>query len=461
MSGTITSVRSPFDGHLVGEVPDTPASAVDPAVAAAKQAMKTPLPAWRRAEILDSAARLLADDRERFALIIAEESAKPLRTARTEVDRAVSTLQFSAVAARTLAGEMVPFGAAPSGEGKIGFTLRVPVGVIVGISPFNFPLNLVCHKVAPAIAAGAPILLKPSELTPLTAIAFHHLLVEQCGLPPAWFQLFTGSGAELGQALVAHPDVAMVSFTGSPEVGWAIRAAAPRKRVALELGNNTPVIIHADADWKLAAEKIRSAGFSHAGQSCISTQRILLHRSLLDAFTDALAAQVSTLVLGDPLNEQTEVSSLIAPKETVRVAQWVDEACRQGAQVAVGGQTVGSIYQPTVLRHVTPQMKVSVQEVFGPVVGITPYDDIDEAFALANATRYGLQVALWTNQLDLAMRAARLLDFGGILVNEVPTFRADNQPYGGVRDSGNTREGPAWTVRDMTEERLVVLPDPT
>ncbi len=457
----MATIRNPYDGRAVGEVPLQDAGAVDKAVAAAVAALdRDPLPTWRRAAILDRAAATLAARAEGFARTIAEEAAKPVKTARIEVQRAVSTLTFSAAAARSLVGQMVPMDASEVGVGKLGFTLRIPIGVIGAISPFNFPLNLVAHKVAPAIAAGCPIVLKPASQTPLSALALRSLLVDDCELPPAWFQVVTGPGSTVGQRLVEHPDIAMVTFTGSPDVGWSIRQQAPRKKVTLELGNNAPVILHADADWERAAAGIRVAGFSHAGQSCISTQRIYVHRSIAGRFVEALVSGVETLVLGDPIDERTDVSSLIAPDDTERVGSWVDEAVAAGASIATGGRVDGTIYRPTVLTGIEPDMKVSALEVFGPVVGVAAYDDVDDALRLANDTRYGLQAAIWTNDLDLTMKAVRRLRFGGVLVNEVPTYRTDQMPYGGERDSGNTREGPAWAVREMTEERLVVLPAP-
>jgi acyl-CoA reductase-like NAD-dependent aldehyde dehydrogenase len=451
-------VVNPYDGSIVGSVPKCSAADVDRAVQAAKRVLRRePLPPWRRAEILDRAATLLAERHEDFARTIAVEAAKPLKTARVEATRAVSTFQFSAAVARTLTGEMVPLDASEVGEGKLGFVLRVPVGVVGAISPFNFPLNLVAHKLAPAIAAGCPVVLKPASQTPFSAIALAELLLDECGLPANWLSVVTGGGGDVGNALVDHPDIALITFTGSPPVGWSIRERAPRKRVGLELGNNAPVIIEPSADWKAAASKIKVAGFSHAGQSCISTQRVYVQRSIHDDFVAALVDQVSSLIVGDPRDEATDVSALISPDDTERVHEWVDEAVAAGAHVEVGGKVQGRLLEPTVLTGVLSDMKVCSEEVFGPVVGVAAYDDVDEALELANDTRYGLQAAIFTNELDVALRAARTLDFGGVLVNEVPTWRTDQMPYGGLRDSGNTREGPAYAVREMTEERLVVI----
>jgi acyl-CoA reductase-like NAD-dependent aldehyde dehydrogenase len=451
-------VRSPYDGSEVGRVPACDATHVDRAVAAARGYLDAPLAPHARAAVLDRAAELLADRVEDFARIIAAEAAKPLKTARVEAGRAVETFRFSAAEARTLAGDVVPVDASAPGEGKLAFTLRVPIGVVGAISPFNFPLNLVAHKVAPAIAAGCPVVLKPASQTPLSALALARLLLEECGLSAGALNVVTGGGGTVGDALVLHDDVAMITFTGSPPVGWAIRAKAPRKKVSLELGNNSPVIVEADGDWRAAAAKLRVAGFSHAGQSCISSQRLLVHRAVHDDFVAALVEEVASLVVGPPLAEDTDVSALISPDETRRVKDWIDEATAGGAKVAVGGGlSDDGVLRPTVLTGVTPDMKVCADEVFGPVVAVAAYDDLDEAIALANDTRYGLQAAIFTSRLDAALAAARRLDFGGVLVNEVPTWRADQQPYGGVRDSGNTREGPHYTVREMTETRLIVL----
>ena len=420
--------------------------------------METPLPAWKRAEILDNAANRLAARREEFATVIAREAAKPIKTARIEVDRAVGTFRFAAVEARTLVGEVVAMDAIPAGEGKFGFTMRVPIGVVGAIAPFNFPLNLVVHKVGPAIAAGCAVVLKPASQTPFSSILLARMLIDECGLPAEWLSVVTGGGSTVGNALVDHPDVALLTFTGSPDVGWGIRARAPRKRVGLELGNNAPIVIEPDGDWKTAAAKIRVAGFSHAGQSCISTQRILVHESIATNFLDELVRQVSTLVVGDPLDENTDVSSLISASERDRVHSWIDEAVAEGARVVLGGEiTPEGLLRPTIVVDARPSMKICAKEVFGPVVAVSTYSDVAEALRIANDSDFGLQAAIFTSNIGTALNAVRTLDFGGVVVNDVPTFRADQQPYGGLRDSGNTREGPAYSVREMTEIRMVIL----
>jgi acyl-CoA reductase-like NAD-dependent aldehyde dehydrogenase len=454
-----TQVSSPFDGARLGDVPLLGDAEVERAVAAAKSALHNqPLHPWQRAEILDNAARLLRERQREFAEIIAREAAKPIKTAMVEAGRAAGTFTFAASEARRLAGEVIPIAAAPGADTKVAYTMRVPIGVVGAISPFNFPLNLVAHKLAPAIAAGCPVVLKPAGQTPFSAVALAWMLIEECGLPSSFLSVVTGPGSVVGNALVDHPDIALITFTGSPEVGWGIKQRAPRKHVGLELGNNAPVVIAEDGDWRKAAEKIKVAGFSHAGQSCISTQRILVHRSVADEFTEYLAAMVSSLVVGDPMNEATDVSALISRSERDRVKGWVDEAVSQGGRIITGGQVdANGVLEPTVIADAKPDLQVCVNVVFGPVVAIQAIDSVDEGLKLANDTAYGLQAAIFTQDISTAFEAVRTLDFGGVLVNEVPTWRADQMPYGGVRDSGNTREGPAYSVREMTETRLVVI----
>lgn len=459
--GGVSVVRSPYDGSEVGRVPAGTEADIDAAVAVALECHRAgALEPHERAAILDRAAAVLNEPArtEAFAQLIARESAKPITTARGEATRSVDTFRFAAAAARTLAGPVIPLDAssAAAGSGKIGFVLRVPIGVIGAISPFNFPLNLVAHKVAPAIAAGCPVVLKPASATPLTALLLAELLHE-CGLPAGWLNVVTCTGS-VANRLVEHPDVAMITFTGSPDVGWGIRQRAPRKKVGLELGNNAPVIIEPSADLDAAAKKISVGGYSFAGQSCISVQRVYVHRSVADAFLDRLVPLVEALVVGDPLDDATEVSALIDTGETERVQSTVDAAVAAGARALCGGAVDHrGLVRPTVLADVTPDMEVCATEIFGPVVAVQTYETFDEAVALANDTRYGLQAAVFTADLTTALDGARRLDFGGVLVNEVPTWRADQMPYGGLRDSGNTREGPAYAVYEMTESRLVIL----
>jgi acyl-CoA reductase-like NAD-dependent aldehyde dehydrogenase len=457
-SDEVTEVRSPYDGRVVGRVPRGGAHHIDEAVASAKAVLAHgPLPAFQRAEILDNAAHLLRDRIDEFAAVLSAESAKPVTTARGEATRALDTIRFSAAVARTMGGEVLPIDASSAGVGKLAFVKQVPIGVVAGISPFNFPLNLVCHKVMPAIAAGCPLVLKPASSTPLTALKLAGMLLDEAGLPPGWLHVVTVPGS-VANHLVDHPDVAMITFTGSPEVGWGIRARAARKKVGLELGNNSPIIIEPDSDWRTAAAKIKVAGYSFAGQSCISTQRVYVHSSIHDEFVAALVEHVRSIVVGDPADPATEVSAMIDKGETARVESWISAASDNGATVAVGGELDAmGVLRPTVLTGVTPDMDVCAKEVFGPVVAVAAYDDFEDALGLANDSDYGLQAAVYTSNLGKALRAAEVLHYGGVLVNEMPTWRADHMPYGGLRDSGNTREGPAYAAREMTEERLVVM----
>ena len=405
-TGEWIEVRSPFDDELLGRVPKCGPAEVDRAVDAARTAFAAPAaavaasrdPRHRRAASRPSRV-------EEFARTIANEAAKPIKTARVEAQRAVSTFTFAAVAARTLAGDVVPMDASAAGAGKFAFTLRLPIGVVGAISPFNFPLNLVAHKLAPAIAAGCPVVLKPASQTPLSAIALARMLLDDCGLPADQLHVVTGGGGTVGNALVDHPDIALITFTGSPDVGWGIKARAPKKKVGLELGNNAPLIIEPSADIATVAQKVSVAGFSHAGQSCISTQRIFVHADVHDAFCDALVPLVEGLVVGPPLDEATDVSALISTSERDRVQAWVDEAVASGADVLAGGKVrEDGVLVPTVLGDVTPDMKVCAREVFGPVVGVATYTDLDEALRLANDSDYGLQAAIFTADLDDALR---------------------------------------------------------
>lgn len=452
------AVCSPYDGREVGRVPVGTAAEVDRAVAVALARHRGgALPAHERAEVLDRMVVALQERHEEFAQSISAESAKPINTARVEAARSVDTFRFAAAAARTLHGEMVPMDASSAGAGKLGFTLRVPIGVVGAISPFNFPLNLVSHKVAPAIAAGCPVVLKPASSTPLTALLLAQVLEDDAGLPPGWLNVVTVPG-RVADHLVTHDDVAAITFTGSPDVGWGIRARAPRKQVGLELGNNAPVIVHRDADVATAASRITTGGFAYSGQTCISVQRVYVHDDVADEFLERFTEKVSELVTGDPADPHTDVSALIDPGETDRVGDWVTEAIDGGASAATGGdRTDAGLLRPTVLTDVTDDMKVCRGEVFGPVVGVQRYNDVERAFASANDSRYGLQAGMFTSDLSLGIAAAHALDYGGVCINEVPTFRADQMPYGGIRDSGNTKEGPAWAVREMTEERMIVI----
>ena len=452
-----SEVRSPYDGRLLGTVPAGTTAHLDSAIAVAGATLAAgAIPTHERASILDRLADSLTAHHEEFAQSISAESAKPITTARGEAARAVDTARFAAAAARTMGGELITMDASSAGEGKTGFVKRVPVGIVGAISPFNFPLNLVCHKIAPAIAAGCPVVLKPASSTPLTAIRLAEVLLEECGLPPGWLNVVTCPGRTAAH-MVEHDDVAMITFTGSPPVGWNIRATAPKKKVSLELGNNSPIIIEPDVDVAAAAAKLKGAAFGYSGQTCISTQRIYVHVDIATAFTEAMAAEAASLKVGDPSDPTTDLSSLIDSGETDRVTSWIDEATAAGATLVCGGTMVDGVLAPTILSGVTDDMKVSCIEVFGPVVGIATYTDFEDALKRANASIYGLQAAVFTNDLSKALRAADVLEYGGVMINESPSWRADHMPYGGIRDSGNTREGPSYTVREMTEERLIVI----
>ncbi|HUG64153.1 MAG TPA: aldehyde dehydrogenase family protein, partial [Gaiellaceae bacterium] len=343
-----------------------------------------------------------------------------------------------------------------AGAGKVAMTLRIPIGVVGAISPFNFPFNLVAHKVAPALAAGCAVVLKPASQTPLSALLLAELEAE-AGLPAGWLNVICGPASEIGDVLVEDERVALITFTGSSGVGWKLRERAPRKRVNLELGNATPVIVAADADLDDVATRLAANAFSFAGQSCISVQRIYVERPAYDAFLERFLPRVEALVVGDPAHDETDVGPLISTDERDRVLTWIDEARIGGAQILTGGTLEGELLRPTVVANAATESKVACEEVFGPVCTVASYDSLDQAIALANGTRYGLQAGVFTRDVKAALHAARELEFGGVTVNEAPTFRADQMPYGGVKDSGNTREGPAYAVREMTEERLVVL----
>jgi acyl-CoA reductase-like NAD-dependent aldehyde dehydrogenase len=408
--------------------------------------------------VLDRAAALVRERVEDLALTIAAEAGKPLKTARVEAARCVDTLTFSATEARKLTGGTVPMAASPAGGGKLGVMLRVPYGVVGAISPFNFPLNLVAHKLGPAIAAGNAIVLKPAGQTPISALKLAEVLVE-AGLPEGWLSVVPGPGSEVGNAIVEHELTRALTFTGSAGVGWGIRSRVPHKKVNLELGSNAPLIVHADGDWETAADKAKLHAFSHAGQSCISIQRVLVHEEVADAFVDRLVANTEALRVGDPLDPETDVGPLISPGDRDRVKQWVDEAVAGGAELLVGGELVdeGRCLAPTLLGSPPREAKVWCEEVFGPVATIDRYSDFGEALRMANDSKFGLQAGVFTRDMGRGLEAANTLEFGGVLINEVPTFRADQMPYGGVKDSGNTREGPAFAVMELTEERFVTL----
>ena len=454
-TGDWIEVRSPYSGDVVGRVARGGADETRRALDAADRALQSPLPAHKRAEILVKVAGLIGRRHEEVARTISEEAGKPIKTARVEASRAMSTYTFAAVEARKLAGEIVPMDAAQAGEGKLAFTVRRPIGIVGAISPFNFPCNLVAHKLAPALAAGCPVVLKPASQTPLSALLLAELESE-AGLPAGWLNVIVGRAREIGDALVEDDRVKLITFTGSGEVGWGLQERAPRKRVKLELGNSTPVVVAADADVDATATKLAANAFSFAGQSCISVQRIYVERPSFDAFLASFVPKVEALKVGDPGDDDTDVGPVIDEDARTRVAVWIAEAEQSGARVLTGGEE-GGLLKPTVIADVSDDQKVSCEEVFGPVVVVNPVDSVDEGIERANGTRFGLQAGVFTASLDTALKAAEGLEFGGVVVNEAPTFRSDQMPYGGVKASGNTKEGPAWSVREMTEERLVVI----
>jgi acyl-CoA reductase-like NAD-dependent aldehyde dehydrogenase len=455
-TGEWLEVTSPYDDTVIGRVPKAGAAEAGRAIDAAAAAMRNPLPAHERAAILDRVAAQLVERAEEAARTISAEAGKPMKAARVEAGRAASTFTMAAVEARKLAGDVVPMDASAAGVGKLALTLRQPIGVVAAISPFNFPLNLVAHKIAPALAAGCAVVAKPASQTPLSALFLAELETE-AGLPGGWLNVVCGGSGDIGDVLVADERVKLISFTGSVPVGWGIRERASRKRVNLELGNATPVIVAADADLDDASTRLAANAFSFAGQSCISVQRIYIERGAYDGFLELFLPKVEALKVGDPADDETDVGPLISQEDRDRILDWVEEAKSQGAKVLTGGGLDEGLLQPTVIADAPPEAKVSCEEVFGPLCTVAPYDTIEHAIALANGTRFGLQAGVFTRDVKVALHAAQGLEFGGVTVNEAPTFRADQMPYGGVKDSGNTREGPAYAIREMTEERLVVL----
>jgi acyl-CoA reductase-like NAD-dependent aldehyde dehydrogenase len=449
-------IRSPWDGAAIATVPFVGAAETTRAVAAAAEAMRTPLSAHERAEILERASATIRERREELARRLAQEIGKPLKQALVEVDRCVQTLAFSAVEARTLAGRGVPVDAHPAGTGRRGSTIRVPVGVVAAITPFNFPLNLAAHKVGPAVAAGCGAVLKPASVAPLAAIELVAIL-HDAGLPRELLSVVTGPASEIGDVFVDDDRVRMITFTGSADVGWELAGRARKKHVSLELGNSTPLIVCADADLDAAAEAGAISGNGFAGQSCISVQRVLVDRTVHDDFAQRLVAAVERLKVGDPAAADTDVGPLIDDGARRRVDEWIGEATDAGAEKLAGGTFDGDHLRPTVLDGLPTRVRAWENEIFGPVLGLRTFASLDEAIELANATAYGLQAGIFTRDLATAITASERLEFGGVTINEAPTFRVDQMPYGGTKESGNTREGPHYTVREMTEERMVVI----
>ena len=450
-------VTSPFDGRELGTVPAHDAAHVQREIGIAQESLRDgPRPAHQRAEVLECAVELLRERADAFARSISDEAGKPITIARGEVERAQDTLRYSAIEARTLAGEVVPMAGTAAGAGAFGYTLRRPVGVVAAITPFNFPLNLVCHKLAPAIAAGCPVVHKPASATPLTSVLLHELL-RDAGQPEEQLRLVTGGGGEVGDALVVDPRIRHVSFTGSSEVGWNLAKRAHRARVSLELGNATPLLVFADGDLDAAVRAAAQFGYAYAGQSCIAVQRLLVERSVYDDVAERMATAVAAVPFGDPADEDVVSGPVIDEGALDEILRKVREATDAGARLLAGGDHDGNVIEPVLLADVDPALDVSRTELFGPGVVMTPFDTEAEAVALANGTPYGLQAGAFTADVTRAMRLSEQLEFGGVTINVPPTFRTDQMPYGGTKESGNTKEGPRWAVRELTEERLVLL----
>jgi len=456
--GTVAEVIHPYDGAVLDTVPVGAPEDISAALDGLEQgvALMRTLPTHRRVEILRRTAQLMAEQQEDLARLISREEGKVLAEGRIEAGRAMETLDLSADAARDLHGETVPLDATSGGVGKLGFTLRVPCGIVAAITPFNFPLNLVAHKIGPAIAGGNAVLLKPASDTPLSALKLVELLLE-AGLPEEAIACVTGPGGELGEAICADARVRKISFTGSAEVGEAITRAAGLKRVTMELGSNSPVIVLDDADVAKVAQTLAVTGYANAGQVCISSQRVIATPRAHADLLDALRTEVQQLVAGDPLAEGTQVGPLIRERDAARVETWLGEAVTQGAELLCGGSREGAVVQPALLANVAPEMKLSCEELFGPALGVTLVTDVEAAIALANETRFGLSAAVFTQDIDRAMRFAREVDSGNLHINFGTAWRAEIMPYGGLKDSGFGKEGPRYAVQEMTESKMVVI----
>jgi acyl-CoA reductase-like NAD-dependent aldehyde dehydrogenase len=452
------SVVNPFDQSVVDTVPRGTAADVELAVTSAVRgaAVMAKLPAYERYGILRRAADLMAQRAEDLARTITLEEGKVIAEGRAEVGRAVQTITLSSEEAKRLHGETIPLDAAPGAVRQFGFTIRVPVGVVAAISPFNFPLNLVCHKVGPALAAGNAVVLKPAGNTPLSALKLTGILLE-AGLPPEAIQCVTGPGGEIGDALTGDPRVRKITFTGSREVGDRICRNAGIKKVTMELGSNSPLIVMSDADLDKVAAATVAGGFSNAGQVCISTQRVLADRRIYADYLDALVNPTRAVTTGNPLDESVRMGPMIREADAIRVSQWIAEAVEQGARIVVGGEREGTMHAPTVIADAKPDMRISREELFGPAVAVSPFSDIDEAIAMANDSRFGLSAGIFTQNVDWALKFAREVESGNLHINSSPQWRADLMPYGGLKDSGMGKEGPGYAVMEMTELKMVVF----
>ena len=457
-SGDRLPVRNKYSGEEIGSVALAGAAHLDRALEGAVRASRplAGLAAWKRADLLRRAGTRMQEEAEDLARTLAAEAGKALKFARAEVERAISVFFLAAEEARRISGEVVPLDAVPSGEGFFGFWQRRPVGPVAAITPFNFPLNLVAHKVAPALAAGCPVVLKPASATPLSALRLAEILAE-VGVPAGAFHVLVGPGRTLGEALASDPRVAKVSFTGSREVGRRLLQVAGLKKVTLELGNTSPVVLAPDADLGLAARRCAFGAFYNSGQVCISVQRIYAPGALLEPFAEELGKATRALVVGDPLDERVDVGPMIDHAEAERVETWVREAREGGATLLEGGRREGAVHWPTLLAGTTPEMRVVREEVFGPVASLMEVGSFEEGLEQANAGDYGLQASVFTRDLQRAFQAVGRLDFGGVIVNEVPAWRADHMPYGGNRQSGLGREGVRYALEEMTNLQMVVI----
>ena len=455
---TVIPVLNPYDGSQVDTVPKADADDVERALATAVRGARAmrKLTGYERFRILRRAADLMTQRSEDLARTITLEEGKIIAEARIEATRAVEIIALSAEEAKRLSSEVVPLDGAPGAVNKFGFTIRVPCGVVVGISPFNFPLHLVCHKVGPALAAGNSVIVKPATDTPLSALKLVQILLD-AGIPPEAVQCITGNGSEVGEALCRDSRVRKITFTGSRDVGERICQIAGLKKVTMELGSNSPLIVMPDADLEKVAAGVAATGFANAGQVCISCQRVLPLKPIYNDFLNALKPKVAALATGNPLEEKTKMGPMVRERDAVRVEEWVKEAIQGGARLVTGGERRGAIYAPTVLADVKPEMRVSRSELFGPAVAVTPVGSIDEAIAMANDTNYGLSAGIFTQNIDWAMKFAQEVEAGNLHINWGPQWRADLMPYGGLKESGFGKEGPKYAVQEMTELKMVVM----
>jgi glyceraldehyde-3-phosphate dehydrogenase (NADP+) len=451
-------VRNPYDNSVLDTVPRADKGDVERALQSAERGAKAmaKLSGYDRWKILRKAAELMAARQEDLAQTISKEEGKVIAEGRLEANRAFETIMGSAEEAKRLHGQTVPLDGAPGGAGKFGVTIRVPCGVVVAISPFNFPLNLVCHKVGPALAGGNAVVLKPATDTPLSALKLTEILLE-AGVPPEGINTLTGSGGEIGDLLVTDRRVRKITFTGSRDVGERICKQAGIKRVTMELGSNAPVIVMPDAALDKVAAAVAATGYANAGQVCISTQRVLAAGKVYGDFLDALRPKVQALKVGNQLDETVKVGPMVREREAVRVDEWVKEAVASGARLVTGGKRQGALYEPTIVADVKPEMRISRDELFGPAVAVTPFGDIDEAIALANDSNYGLAAGIFTENLEWAWKFAREVQSGNLHINWGPQWRADLMPYGGLKESGFGKEGPAYAIEEMTELKMVVF----